>query len=148
MKLALPTSLAAALVTLAACAPVAIENTPFAATLGVDLAASTKLPSGMYVRDLKLGLGEPPTTGQQVTMLYTGWLADATRFDLNQTSGFQFRLGLGEVIAGWDLGVAGMQVGGQRQLIIPPALGYGEAGQGPIPGNAVLVFDVTMLRAP
>jgi FKBP-type peptidyl-prolyl cis-trans isomerase FkpA len=122
-----------------------IEHTTFAAALNVDLAQSTKLPSGMYVRDLTVGTGAMPTTGQLVTARYTGWLVDGTQFDSNQSTGFQFHLGRGEVITGWDVGVAGMKVGGTRQLIIPPELGYGSSGQGPIPPDAVLVFTVSMI---
>lgn len=135
----------------AACAPtpeVPIEQTTFASSLGVDLAASTKLPSGMYIRELSEGMAPSATNGATVLMRYTGWLANGTQFDSNQTSGFRFTLGAGEVIRGWDLGVAGMKTGGSRQLIIPPALGYGASGTGPIPGNAVLVFNVTMVSTP
>ncbi len=133
--------------TLAACGQpaVPIEKTTFAASLGVDLSQSTKT-SGMYVRDLMVGAGVSPQVGQVVTMKYTGWLADGTQFDSNQTTGFQFHYGAGEVISGWDIGVAGMRVGGTRQLVIPPELGYGTSGQGPIPPNAVLVFTVTMVN--
>ena len=135
---------------LTACAPpeVPIEKATFAASLNVDLAQSTKQTSGLYLRDLEVGTGAEAKTGSQVTMRYTGWLADGTQFDSNQAAGFKFRVGLGEVIAGWDLGVPGMKVGGKRQLIIPPSLGYGESGTGPIPGNAILVFDVTMMSTP
>ncbi len=135
----------------AACAPtpeVPIEQTTFAASLGVDLSASTKLPSGMYLRDVSQGMDPAATNGATVLMKYTGWLANGTQFDSNQTSGFRFSLGAGEVIRGWDLGVPGMKTGGTRQLIIPPALGYGASGTGPIPGNAVLIFNVTMVSTP
>lgn len=135
----------------AACAPtpeVPIEQTTFAASLGVDLSASTKLPSGMYIRDISQGMDPAATNGTTVLMKYTGWLANGTQFDSNQTSGFRFSLGAGEVIRGWDLGVPGMKTGGTRQLIIPPALGYGVSGTGPIPGNAVLIFNVTMVSTP
>lgn len=125
-----------------------IEETTFADSLSVDLAASSKLPSGMYVRDEVEGTGAVAANGSLVTMRYTGWLANGTQFDSNQARGFQFNLGAGEVIAGWDLGVPGMKVGGTRQLIIPPSLGYGASGTGPIPGNAVLVFRVTMMSTP
>lgn len=131
------------------CAPArSVEETTFAANLKVDLSASTKLASGLYFQDLVEGTGAEAVVGQPVTMRYTGWLADGTQFDSNQTSGFQFSLGAGEVIAGWDQGVPGMRVGGTRKLIIPSALGYGERGAGPIPPNANLVFDVTMLSTP
>jgi FKBP-type peptidyl-prolyl cis-trans isomerase len=132
---------------LAACGQpaVSIEKTNFAPSLMVDLSQSTKT-SNMYVRDLLVGAGISPQSGQVVTMKYTGWLADGTQFDSNQTTGFQFHFGAGEVIAGWEVGVSGMRVGGTRQLIIPPELGYGSTGQGPIPPNAVLVFTVTMVN--
>ncbi len=135
---------------LAACASpeVALEKATFAEALQVDLAASMKLPSGMYIRELTVGTGAAAKTGQPVTMRYTGWLANGTQFDSNQARGFQFNLGAGDVISGWDLGVPGVQVGGTRQLIIPPSLGYGAGGTGPIPGNAILVFNVTMMSTP
>ncbi len=86
-------------------------------------------------------------------MNYTGWLYDAsktdnkgTQFDTSIGRGvFSFLLGAGQVIAGWDQGVPGMKVGGSRRLIIPPSLGYGASGAGPIPGNATLVFDVSLV---
>jgi FKBP-type peptidyl-prolyl cis-trans isomerase FkpA len=143
-----------ALFALAACvAPkdVPIEDTRFAAALNVDLAQSTRLANGndagIYLRDLTVGTGDAAGRGQTATMRYTGWLADGSEFDSNQAAGFSFVLGKGEVIAGWEMGVPGMQVGGTRQLIIPPALGYGAAGTGPIPGNAVMVFNVTLVSA-
>lgn len=142
-----------ALLAVAACAPpkeVPIEDTKFAASLNVDLAQSTRLAdsndAGIYVRDLTVGTGDAAAKGQTATMRYTGWLADGTEFDSNQAAGFSFVLGKGEVIGGWDMGVPGMQIGGTRQLIIPPVLGYGAAGTGPIPGNAVMVFNVTLMN--
>jgi FKBP-type peptidyl-prolyl cis-trans isomerase len=144
----------------AACLPAAppLETAPYAASLGVDISASTAV-SGMYIRDLDAGMGAAAVVGSQITMRYTGWTTDGTQFDSNQAAGFQFRLGVGDVIQGWDLGVpetrvdggvlvAAMKVGGTRQLIIPPALGYGSSGTGPIPGNAILVFNVTMMSTP
>ncbi len=148
MTRALRLSLTVALLSCGGAPAVDIEHSTFNAALNVDLTQSTKLPSGMYVRDLTVGTGAAPGSGQAVTMRYTGWLVDGTQFDTSPTAGFQFHLGAGEVISGWDLGVAGMKVGGSRQLIIPPALGYGSSGQGPIPPNAVLVFSVTMLSSP
>lgn len=137
------------LVTLFGCSPArSVEETKFAASLKVDLAASTKLDSGLYFQDLSVGTGAEAMAGQKVTMRYTGWLADGTQFDSNQAEGFQFTLGAGEVITGWDQGVPGMKVGGVRKLIIPSELAYGASGVGPIPPNANLVFDVTMRSTP
>jgi len=129
-------------------APVAIDKATFAPALDVQLAASTKTATGLYYRDLTVGTGADAAAGQQVSVHYKGALIDGKEFDANGANDkpFQFRLGGGEVIAGWDQGVAGMKVGGKRQLIIPPALGYGESGTGPIPGNAILVFTVELLE--
>ena len=125
-----------------------IESTAFAPVLGVDLAASTKAPSGLYYRDMTVGTGAAVANGQQLSMRYTGWLANGTQFDSNVNgSPLVFRLGTRAVIDGWDLGIVGMKVGGRRQLILPPALGYGAAGNGSIPGNAILVFIVDVLSA-
>lgn len=137
------------LLSLTACAPdPKIEEATFATPLGVDLAASTKTSTGLYWRDITVGTGAEAKSGSLVTMRYTGWLANGTQFDSNQSSGFQFSLGAGEVIAGWDQGVPGIKVGGSRQLVIPPSLGYGASGNGPIPPNAILVFNVTMMSTP
>ena len=99
--------------------------------------------------DLVVGTGAEAVTGKTATVTYSGWLYDprladgkGTFFDGN--SGFSFTLGSGQVIAGWDRGVAGMRVGGQRRLIIPPDLAYGSQGRSPIPPNATLVFDITL----
>lgn len=102
--------------------------------------------------DLTVGTGTTATAGRAVLVKYTGWLYDAsktdnkgTQFDSNTTTGFSFLLGAGQVIAGWDQGVAGMKVGGKRRLTIPPSLGYGSSANGPIPGNSTLVFDVELI---
>lgn len=126
-----------------------IETTAFAPALGVNLATSTKLSSGMYIRDITVGTGAEVVAGQNVSMRYTGALSNGTQFDAN-TSGtpFSFQLGAGRVIAGWDQGVAGMKVGGVRQLIIPSSLGYGRSDYGPIPGGSILVFTVTVVSVP
>lgn len=141
----------AVVLALAACSPTdtvtGIEDTTFAAGLGVNLAASTKTASGLYYRDITLGTGAVAAVGHTIAVHYSGALANGTIFDANGTNNtpFSFVLGAGQVIEGWDEGVVGMQVSGVRQLIIPPSLGYGVNGQGPIPGNSILVFTVTMV---
>lgn len=124
-----------------------IETATFASSLGVNLAGSTKTTNGVYTRDLVVGTGQLVNAGKSVTARYTGWLANGTQFDSNQTTGFQFVLDAGNVIRGWDEGIPGMRVGGKRQLVIPPALGYGARGNGAIPGNAILVFNVEIIAA-
>ena len=121
----------------------------FAPALNVDTAAMTRTPSGLLYRDLAPGAGEPVRAGQTVSVHYRGSLPNGTEFDANQPGDdpLTFTLGRQEVIAGWDEGVAGMRPGGKRQLVIPPALGYGEQGIGPIPGNATLVFEVELVSA-
>jgi FKBP-type peptidyl-prolyl cis-trans isomerase len=128
---------------------VPIDQTTFDASLGVDLTQSTKLPSGLYYRDITPGTGAALAAGQTVGMRYTGALADGSVFDANPApkAVFSFVLGAGTVIKGWDQGLVGMKVGGRRQLIIPPELGYGPNDNGPIPGNSVLVFTVDALSA-
>ncbi len=104
--------------------------------------------SGLSLEDKTVGSGEEAQAGQLATVHYTGWLENGTQFDSSVDRGepFQFPLGQGGVIPGWDEGVQGMQVGGTRVLVIPPELGYGEAGAGGvIPANATLVFQVELL---
>lgn len=105
--------------------------------------------SGLKFDDLVVGDGAVAQSGQQVSVHYTGWLTDGSKFDssLDRNEPFQFALGRGMVIRGWDEGVTGMQVGGKRKLTIPPQLGYGERGAGGvIPPNATLVFEVELLE--
>jgi peptidylprolyl isomerase len=142
-------TLAATLLALAACStesPVSeslpIEQTTFAPALGVNLATSTRTAEGLYYRDLVVGTGAELTAGRTVSVFYQGTLANGSQFDATGASPYTFRLGVGAVIRGWDLGVAGMKVGGRRQLIIPPTLGYGGQRVGPIPPNSILVFTV------
>lgn len=112
-------------------------------------------PAELQKIDVVQGTGEGVTQGQTAVVHYTGWLYDptapeqkGTQFDSSRGRGqpFEFRLGNREVIRGWDEGVQGMQVGGQRRLVVPPALGYGENGAGGvIPPNATLLFDVELM---
>jgi peptidylprolyl isomerase len=104
--------------------------------------------SGLKYYDFEVGDGPAPQSGQRVSVHYTGWLEDGTKFDssLDRGQPFTFALGVGQVISGWDEGVATMKVGGRRQLVIPPELGYGEQGAGGvIPPNATLIFEVELL---
>ena len=118
------------------------------------MAGEVAQPNGLKVTDVKVGSGDVATPGHPVTVNYTGWLyvngAKGTKFDSSLDHGqpFTFPLGAGAVIPGWDKGVAGMKVGGERTLIIPPELGYGATGTpgGPIPPNATLMFDVQLLK--
>ncbi len=103
--------------------------------------------------DLVVGTGTQAATGDRVTVAYTGWLYDASRADgkgtqFDSRTSFTFTIGTG-VIRGWSQGVAGMRVGGQRRLVIPPELAYGSSSPGPgIPPNSTLVFDITLLSVP
>lgn len=129
--------------------PVAPEITTaaFASGLGVDIAKSTKTPTGLYYRDLNVGDGPVVSVGQRIALRYTAWLSDGTQFGTNMPDGptLEFTLGAGELIPGIEQGVLGMRVGGSRQLIIPPSLAYGAAGQGVIPGNAILVVNIAIV---
>ena len=109
----------------------------------------TTTPSGLQYWDIVQGTGATAVAGSRVSVHYTGWLTNGEKFDSSVDRGqpFSFLLGSGQVIRGWDEGVAGMKVGGKRQLHIPPELGYGERGAGGvIPANATLVFDVELLQ--
>lgn len=104
--------------------------------------------SGLKYEDTVVGTGAEAKSGQKVSVHYTGTLTDGKKFDSSKDRGqpFQFTLGVGQVISGWDEGVAGMKVGGQRTLTIPPNLGYGSRGAGGvIPPNATLIFEVELL---
>ena len=120
----------------------------YAPELDVDLTTVQRTPSGLYIKDLAVGEGPEATPGATAVVHYTGWLPDGTEFDssVGRNEPLGFPLGAGQVIAGWEEGVAGMKVGGRRKLVIPPALAYGVGGSGPIPPNATLVFDVELLE--
>ncbi|MDQ6748311.1 MAG: FKBP-type peptidyl-prolyl cis-trans isomerase [Candidatus Dormibacteraeota bacterium] len=115
---------------------------------GAGVAGNT-LPDGLKLVDLKQGTGTTVKSGQCLSVQYTGWLDNGTKFDSSRdrAGGFRFTIGQGQVIPGWDEGLVGMKVGGRRRLVIPPALAYGPAGQGPIPANATLTFIVEVLKA-
>jgi len=103
----------------------------------------------LVIEDLKLGDGAEARSGQNVTVHYVGTLTDGKKFDSSRDrgQGFGFKLGAGQVIKGWDQGVAGMKVGGLRKLTIPPELAYGDRGfPGAIPPRATLVFEVELLK--
>jgi FKBP-type peptidyl-prolyl cis-trans isomerase len=104
--------------------------------------------SGLQYEDLVIGNGPAAEAFQTVSVHYTGTLEDGTKFDSSWDRGtpFEFILGMGQVIAGWDEGVAGMKVGGVRRLIIPPDLGYGTVDYGPIPANSTLFFEVELME--
>ena len=110
-------------------------------------AAEVTTPSGLKYQDLVMGDGATAESGKRVSVHYTGWLTDNSKFDSSVDRGqpFEFVLGQGQVIRGWDEGVQGMKVHGKRRLTIPSDLGYGPRGQGPIPPNATLIFEVQLL---
>lgn len=110
--------------------------------------SQTTTASGLVIDELEVGSGDRAEKGKTVSVHYTGWLTDGRKFDSSKdrNEAFNFPLGAGHVIRGWDEGVEGMQVGGKRKLTIPPELGYGARGAGGvIPPNATLVFEVELL---
>jgi FKBP-type peptidyl-prolyl cis-trans isomerase FkpA len=141
--------LPAAALLLAACATAPLrtaESVQFAPSLGIRLEAMERLPSGVHYRDVRSGEGEPVRTGERVRVHFGGWLSDGTQFGgvAPPAAPLEFELGAGAVIRGWDEGVAGMRPGGQRLLVVPPAMAYGRAGGQTVPGNTVLVFLIEL----
>lgn len=126
-----------------------LESVAFAPALGVDLTASTRTETGLYYRDLKVGTGPEANVGDAVTVYYIGAFANGEIFDGTKMDepAMAFRIGRGasRPIAGFEQGTVGMRVGGMRQLIIPPELGYGSMGHSPVPPNAVLVFTIELV---
>jgi len=119
----------------------------YAAALNVSIPSMVKTPSGLYYKDLVMGTGATASAGYTVRVKYSGWLVNGAQFDTTDGKTpdyFEFLLNAGKVIKGWDEGVQGMKVGGKRQLVIPPELGYGTSGSGSIPGNAILVFEIIL----
>ena len=133
--------------------PLIVSGSPTAASVDTGpppLAGEpTFSETGLGVIDIEAGSGEPPETGELVVVHYTGWLSeDGTKFDssLDRGTPFEFVLGLGQVITGWDEGLATMNVGGKRRLIIPSELAYGEEGSSSIPPDSELTFDIELLE--
>lgn len=116
--------------------------------LDITIAEMKQLTSGLLYQDDSVGTGDSVMVGNTVAVIYTGWLPDGTEFDSNRSSGqlLTFTVGRGEMIEAFDEGLLGMRVGGRRKLVVPPALGYGESGRGPIPGNAIMVFAIELVE--
>lgn len=119
------------------------------ATESLPTASVSQGETSLKIEELKVGTGTEATSSKRVTVHYTGWLTNGTKFDSSVDRGtpFKFNLGAGQVIRGWEEGVQGMKVGGKRKLTIPPDMAYGERGAGgAIPPNATLVFEVELLN--
>jgi peptidylprolyl isomerase len=137
-----------AAISIPACSQKEVTTVPEKAAEQPQVTGAVKTASGLSYTDIVKGTGAAPTSGKNVTVHYTGWLENGTKFDSSVDRGqpFVFRIGAGEVIPGWDEGVMSMRVGGKRKLIIPSQLGYGPSGAGGvIPPNATLIFEVELL---
>ena len=126
-------------------ADIDLDTVTFAPSLGVDLPASKRVVRGLYARDVVVGTGSMARRDAKLTVRYQGSLADGSSFTEPNEPPATFTLGAGTVIQGWERGLSGMRMGGRRQLIIAPALGYGGRQTGLIPPNSVLVFDVELV---
>lgn len=124
---------------------VSLEEQQWAPGLNIDLATMTKLASGVYIKDNVIGTGEAVSGAPTVRFYYSGYLASGVQFDSNVGQPQPLEYALAELIPGFTSGLQGMQVGGKRRLIIPSALAYGAPGQGPVPPNANLVFDIELV---
>lgn len=128
--------------------PLALALGALVLIAGIAFVVSQMGPKGLKIEEMKVGEGAAAVAGKSVTVHYTGWLTNGTKFDssLDRGDPFRFNLGAGQVIKGWDQGVEGMKIGGKRKLTIPSDLGYGEQGAGAvIPPGATLVFEVELL---
>lgn len=126
---------------------IAPESLTFAPALQVDLAAMERVAAGVYVRDLAVGAGPEVRRGQRVAVHYAGFLPDGTQIDAAAPPGppVEFVIGAGQVIRGWESGIVGMRVGGQRQLVIPPSEGYRGQRVGRVPPHSTLVFVIKLV---
>lgn len=123
------------------------EKTPFAESLGIDLAQMTRTESGLYFLDEVVGTGTEARSGSRAYVHYTLYLADGRKMDSSVGgSPLDFYVDRGQVIDGFNEGVKGMHMGGKRRLVLPSELGYGSEGAGSIPANAVLIFDVELVQ--
>ena len=125
-----------------------LAGVTFAEDLNVVLLAMTRLPVGLYYRDVEVGTGVPASPGREVAITYLAYLPNGREVDRTPPAGppLRFVLGNGTVIRGWDLGIRGMKVGGTRQLVVPARLAYGRRAVGEVPANATLVFLVRLDR--
>ena len=145
--------LVAAPLALGACSDLVVPvedpvTTQFAPTLDVDLAASRRTESGLYIEDVVTGTGAVADSGKILNVYYAGWLSNGRQFDSNRgaSAPFQMQLGVTSLIRGWTEGLVGMRVGGRRRLVVPPALGYGTVSQPRIPAGSVLVFEIDLVN--
>lgn len=143
------------LLTITSCSPAAapssgpnpLEGISFTPALQVDLGAMERTARGVYFRDLAIGEGPEARRGHTVRVHFAGFLPDGTQIDAlaPPAQPIAFELGKGDVIPGWEAGIVGMREGGQRQLVVPPAQGYGSRGRGRVPPNATLVFVIKLV---
>ncbi len=126
--------------------PTPIEDIPNPREVADDAYVTTE--SGLKYYDFKEGTGNPVKAGDNVSVHYHGWLASGMFIDSSylRQEAFTFTVGAGAVIDGWDEGVVGMRTDGERQLVVPPDLGYGETGRDPVPPNATMIFEITVVR--